>query len=176
MEPDKVFVERAVVPNVAPGGGSNSSNDMTPTPSQWGFFPLSYVAKHLDELDDRGVREKALRKELERVARAAGKLGQQLADGDAAGSPKAFGSGSGGGGDIPDETDGNFDIHVMEGNEHIGARVRRLFAKAEAQDGTIVSWLPPGEDPEDEPLWHVVHDDGDEEDLDATELKEALAA
>lgn len=34
-------------------------------------------------------------------------------------------------------------------------------------DGVIVGWLPP--DGEDEALWHMVHDDGDEEDLDEYE-------
>ena len=34
--------------------------------------------------------------------------------------------------------------------------------------GTIVGWLPP--DGEDDALWHVVHDDGDEEDLDLKDV------
>lgn len=38
--------------------------------------------------------------------------------------------------------------------------------------GTIVGWLPP--EGEDIALWHVVHDDGDEEDLEETEVKDSL--
>jgi hypothetical protein len=38
--------------------------------------------------------------------------------------------------------------------------------------GTIVGWLPPSE--EDEALWHIVHGDGDEEDLDLQEVQAYL--
>lgn len=38
--------------------------------------------------------------------------------------------------------------------------------------GTIVGWLPP--EGEDIALWHVVHDDGDEEDLEESEVKDFL--
>lgn len=38
--------------------------------------------------------------------------------------------------------------------------------------GTIVGWLPP--EGEDIALWHVVHDDGDEEDLEESEVKDSL--
>eukprot|EP00750_Incisomonas_marina_P029660 INCI7211.17.p1 GENE.INCI7211.17~~INCI7211.17.p1 ORF type:complete len:1023 (-),score=278.41 INCI7211.17:34-3102(-) len=191
MEPDKVFVELSKTSQAELASSSSTSSNSSvknASQSQWGFFPLSYLAKHLDELDVRGIREKALREELLRVAREAGKTGgganAGAADDEAgqaacsAASPSAGGAAADGASATAasSEHDGGIDIHVMEGNEHIGSRVRRLFPGAEAQDGTIVSWLPPGEDPEDEPLWHVVHDDGDEEDLDADELKTALAA
>ena len=198
------------------GGGGGGATTSSAAQSQWGFFPLSFVAKHLDELDVRGLHERALREELLRVAREAGRMGsgsggnggaggngedgvassRDSIDGSGGsgssssssssggggggggfgGSFGAGGGGSGGGNAGGGEDDPAIEIHVMEGNEHIGSRVRRLFPGAEAQDGTIVSWLPPGEDPTDEPLWHVVHDDGDEEDLDADELKTALEA
>lgn len=38
--------------------------------------------------------------------------------------------------------------------------------------GTVVGWLPPEGD--DEALWHVVHDDGDEEDLDLKDVSWSL--
>lgn len=38
--------------------------------------------------------------------------------------------------------------------------------------GTIVGWLPPSD--EDEALWHIVHGDGDEEDLDLQEVQAYL--
>jgi hypothetical protein len=38
--------------------------------------------------------------------------------------------------------------------------------------GTIVGWLPP--EGEDMALWHVVHEDGDEEDLEEAEVKDSL--
>ena len=41
-------------------------------------------------------------------------------------------------------------------------------------DGRIVSWLPA--DGDDPPLWHLVHHDGDEEDLEGYEAEEGIAA
>jgi hypothetical protein len=40
--------------------------------------------------------------------------------------------------------------------------------------GTIVGWLPP--EGEDMALWHVVHEDGDEEDLEESEVKDFLVS
>jgi hypothetical protein len=40
--------------------------------------------------------------------------------------------------------------------------------------GTIVGWLPP--DDEDAALWRVIHDDGDEEDLDEQEVHDCVCA
>lgn len=188
MEPDKVFVElskesqaQLAKQQTKRSGGTQDDVAANAAQSQWGFFPLSYLSKHLNELDIRGEREKALREEIERIAREAGHFNKV----EAAKSPAAGGSAaedSKATDKAPTSTDNSgdndhsIDIHVMEGNEHIGSRVRRLFPNAGAQEGTIVSWLPPGEDPEDEPLWHVVHDDGDEEDLDEDELKAAHKA
>ena len=65
-----------------------------------------------------------------------------------------------------------------EGHEWIGCRVARRFdgeeegAAATTALGKIVAWVP--EEGEDEALWHMVHDDGDEEDLDEGEMREAL--
>ncbi|KAL1499104.1 hypothetical protein AB1Y20_013617 [Prymnesium parvum] len=59
------------------------------------------------------------------------------------------------------------------GHAWVGKRVRRFF-EGEASDGTITRWLP--EDGEDEPLWHMEHDDGDEEDLDEEEARAAVRA
>ena len=64
-----------------------------------------------------------------------------------------------------------------DGHEWIGARVRRSYEKTKAISvGTIRKWLP--EDPAtgDPPLWRAVHDDGDEEDLEEHEVKEAVEA
>ena len=59
----------------------------------------------------------------------------------------------------------------------IGKPSRRFFAvgddEYEAFDGTIVGWLPA--EGEDEPLWHMVHADGDDEDLDEREVAFAVA-
>jgi hypothetical protein len=89
------------------------------------------------------------------------------------------------------------------GNEWIGKGICRQFTisgassqdigegksssakrKREAKDavplvstssGRVVAWMPPGEDKEDFALWHVVHDDGDEEDLEEEEVEQAIA-
>ena len=56
----------------------------------------------------------------------------------------------------------------------LNARVTRSFVDNEKvvrfTQGTITKWLPPDNVTEDEALFHMVHDDGDEEDLDETEL------
>jgi len=61
-----------------------------------------------------------------------------------------------------------------EGHEYVGQQARRFFAGFGASDGRISGWLPAeGSDP---PLWHMVHgDDNDEEDLDETEVRFAIA-
>ena len=58
----------------------------------------------------------------------------------------------------------------------VGKRVRRTTAGT-TNDGTIVAWDPTGfQDEPPEPLFHVVHDDGDEEDLEEHEAKAAILA
>eukprot|EP00940_MAST-03C_sp_MAST-3C-sp2_P000547 g547.t1 len=67
------------------------------------------------------------------------------------------------------------------GSDRIGKRVLREF-QGNAFGATITAWSPPlssheTDDSEDDsaiPLWHVVHDDGDEEDLDEREVIEAM--
>ena len=72
-----------------------------------------------------------------------------------------------------------------EGHPWIGRRVRRtcgwkLHGKEErlieVADGTITKWLPAGDGPYEPALWHMCHDDGDEEDLEECEASEALLA
>ena len=60
----------------------------------------------------------------------------------------------------------------MHGNEWIGRRARRIFPQGPS-DGTLVAWAPP--DGDDQALWHMVHYDGDAEDLEDYEVEEALA-
>lgn len=66
------------------------------------------------------------------------------------------------------------------GSAAIGRRVRRFFALHGTADGTVVAWQPPVAAPAavetDEAVWHVIHDDGDGEDLEADELDDALEA
>lgn len=62
---------------------------------------------------------------------------------------------------------------LSEGHEHLGRRVRRRFGRQGVMDGTIVGWLPE-EQNEGMELWHIQHDDGDNEDLDMSEVREAL--
>ena len=59
-----------------------------------------------------------------------------------------------------------------EGHRWIGARVR-VYHKDTHVDGTISRWLP--EDDDLEAIWHMEHDDGDEEDLDGAAAAGARA-
>ena len=63
------------------------------------------------------------------------------------------------------------------GHFYIGQRVARRFGP-KILCGTISRWLPDSVDEStgetDPPLFHVTHDDGDEEDLEAEEVAEAL--
>ena len=56
---------------------------------------------------------------------------------------------------------------------HVGSRVSLHFDGLGASEGVVMRYLPA--DGEDPALWHVLHDDGDEEDLEEGELLEAIA-
>ena len=60
---------------------------------------------------------------------------------------------------------------LITGHEFLGANARRLF-DGEGTNGRIVKWSRATE--EDPPLWHMVHADGDEEDLEEAEVLEAI--
>ena len=65
--------------------------------------------------------------------------------------------------------------YLKTGSEYIGKSVSRSFGKGKRKKvtiGKIVSWLPPLDD--DPALWHVLHPDGDEEDLEEHEVRESL--
>jgi Williams-Beuren syndrome DDT (WSD), D-TOX E motif len=66
-----------------------------------------------------------------------------------------------------------------EGSEHLGTAVRRKFSWAPGgyTTGRVTGWISADEN-EGQALWHVVHLDGDEEDLEEDELlaAQALAA
>jgi hypothetical protein len=53
----------------------------------------------------------------------------------------------------------------------IGKRVRRFFRGHPFSDGQVVAFLPKEKNDDTEPLWHILHDDGDEEDLDWQEIQ-----
>ena len=57
------------------------------------------------------------------------------------------------------------------GHEFIGVRVARAIQRLIRTLGHISKWLPP--DDEDEALFHMVHEDGDEEDLNEAEVRDA---
>ena len=70
-------------------------------------------------------------------------------------------------------TDDEEEEWLESGHPYIGAAIRRFF-DAGVSDGRVTKWLP---EAEGEPaLWHVVHDDGDEEDLDEDEVRAAIKA
>jgi len=63
-----------------------------------------------------------------------------------------------------------------EGHAWIGREVARMFGERRAI-AKVVKWLPAGEDPQEDPaLWHILHRDGDEEDLEEHEMLAALHA
>jgi len=78
-------------------------------------------------------------------------------------------------------TQGNVEEWRTEGHEWIGRTVARKFVGAAAANtfithAQVIRWLPEGPDPvEDEALWHIRHEDGDEEDLGEAEMRDALA-
>ena len=51
--------------------------------------------------------------------------------------------------------------------------MRRIFRRTIISDGTIACWVPAGPGADDHPLWRVLHDDGDTEDLEEHEMKDA---
>ena len=55
--------------------------------------------------------------------------------------------------------DGEEEWHET-GHKWLGKRVRRFFEKSYS-DGRLTKWMP--ESGEDAAIWHMVHDDGDEE-------------
>ena len=59
-----------------------------------------------------------------------------------------------------------------EGHRFIGKRVHRTYAGGAIAQGVVEKYLP--SDGEDGALFHVLHDDGDEEDLDEKECAEAI--
>lgn len=70
---------------------------------------------------------------------------------------------------------------ITEPHEWMGRRVARPFGKGKFFLGTIVKWIRADEEyvasngaSGDGPLFHVVHDDGDEEDLEDFEVKDAF--
>ena len=69
-------------------------------------------------------------------------------------------------------TDGDW---RLEGSTYIGLRIRRVFPGG-TSDALVQSWLPAGETPEEFALWHVVYDDGDEEDLEEHELIDGITS
>jgi len=63
----------------------------------------------------------------------------------------------------------------MSGHRWIGQSVPRVIG-GKTVFCKVTRWMPPGNDPkEDFALWHIVHSDGDEEDLEEWEVREALA-
>jgi len=61
-----------------------------------------------------------------------------------------------------------------EGHEYLGRRVARPFEGGLTVVGRITRWLPAGDGEDEPPLFHVDHDDGDEEDLEEYEVVDAF--
>jgi hypothetical protein len=64
----------------------------------------------------------------------------------------------------------------IDGAACVGRRVRRFFRSiAQPSDATVISFLPAVMN-DGIALWHLFHDDGDEEDLDASEVQRGMRA
>ena len=62
------------------------------------------------------------------------------------------------------------------GRAHMGKRVMRCFEHGVESDGVVVGRMAAAEETAEEPeVWLVAHTDGDREDLEEPELKEAIA-
>ena len=62
------------------------------------------------------------------------------------------------------------------GHDWIGEKVCRKFEGPDGPSvctGVCVAWVPADDDAGDQALWHIRHNDGDEEDLDKDEMVEA---
>jgi len=81
---------------------------------------------------------------------------------------------------VPEEVSGSTEEEEwhLTGHSYIGRCVSRLFGKQSDGPtvGRITRWLPANEVTGDGALFHVVHDDGDEEDLDDGEVVTAMCA
>ena len=67
-------------------------------------------------------------------------------------------------------------LDEIEGVGYVGRKVRRFFRSTETpSDGSIVAYLPAFNN-EGGALWHVLHDDGDEEDIDSNEVVKGTKA
>ena len=60
----------------------------------------------------------------------------------------------------------------LTGHRFIGERVSRIYPSGLTAIGTVQKYLPP--DGDDEALFHILHDDGDKEDLDGYECFAAM--
>jgi hypothetical protein len=70
---------------------------------------------------------------------------------------------------------GVWDRWRKKGHRFIGARICRVFDGARV-GARVMAWLPSPVSGEAEPvLWHIQHDDGDEEDLEEDEVLAAMA-
>ena len=74
-----------------------------------------------------------------------------------------------------DAAGGDDTVWRTEGSAWVGQRLLRRFGRGVVMYGVVVGWLPAAEN-EGTSLWHVVHDDDDEEDLDAQEVASSVAA
>jgi hypothetical protein len=62
---------------------------------------------------------------------------------------------------------------VGQENEFMGLRVRRYFRSYGFSDATVVAYLPPDSN-DGIPLWHLIHDDADEEDVEYLQLMRSI--
>jgi hypothetical protein len=68
-----------------------------------------------------------------------------------------------------------FTLPQTTGHHWLEEKIARMFDGFETPSaGRVVSWVPANPENGDQALWHVRHNDGDEEDLDEVEMKAAL--
>ncbi|KAL3912275.1 MAG: hypothetical protein SGPRY_008391 [Prymnesium sp.] len=129
---------------------------------EWSFYWDKQQIRRLDDCLDGSLRtEAALKVELRRRCPA-------MADVDRVGGGGGGAGGEGGGSDKEEE-------EWSDGHPFVGRMAVRVF-NGHSVLGRLTGYLPPDERTGDPALFHMLHEDGDEEDLEEAEAVEAVRA
>ncbi|CAM9664916.1 unnamed protein product [Chrysoparadoxa australica] len=125
--------------------------------SSWLYYDMEELPNVIASLDDRGIRERALKMALEERIDVA-KMETSTAQKEA---PTHWLT-------APNEA-----LGLVKGSEHLGKSIRREFGKHGFSNGKVIGWMP-AESNDGLALWHIKHEDGDEEDLEEHEVLEGI--
>jgi hypothetical protein len=153
--------------------------------SSWSYFVTERSCRALlQQLDDRGIRERSLKENLKQAienrARPVDTEDDDAAAWRMSGDAEALKQRST---ELTSETSekfvGRYDlaaVHSIVSESAINKRVRHRFDEGNYLMGTITGWVADGEvdDRKDVALWHVAYDAGEEEDWEASEVARGL--